>query len=76
MTSGEFVAARTDEHVLQIIRTIQQERRAIPISATELSARAGCSPRTAQTAVKRLQESGRLKVLAEKGKPNRYEVVE
>lgn len=74
-----YVANRTDEDVIKVIQAIQAEyrsQRAVPISATTIAERLGCTSRTVQNAVKRLEEKGRIRISSEKGKPTRYEVVE
>lgn len=75
MDTQSFAAARTDEHILSIVRTIQHERRAIPIAASEIASRAGCHINTVKNSVRRLEQRGYLRVSSEKGKPNRYELL-
>jgi DNA-binding Lrp family transcriptional regulator len=74
---ANYVADRTDDDVLRIISEIQEEyRRVVPISASQIAQRAGCTVRTVQNAVKRLEDKGRLKLSNEKGKPTRYQILD
>lgn len=75
MDNLSYAATRTDEHILSIMRSIQEERRAIPIAASEIADRAGCHINTVKNSVRRLERRGYIKISPEKGKPNRYELL-
>jgi DNA-binding transcriptional regulator YhcF (GntR family) len=73
-----FITDHTDEQVLKIIRQIRDEWRAmkvIPAAAREIAERAGCHINTVQNSVRRLEQKGQLRIIAEKGKPTRYEIL-
>lgn len=76
MEMGKYVSARTEEHVLQTIKGFEEDRRPLRVSAAEIAEVMGCTSRTVQNAVKRLEEQGRIKFASQKGKPTLYELVD
>lgn len=69
---GNFTTSRTDKLVLEVIGEFLKERPMV--SATEIAEVMGCERKTVVRATGRLVERGQLKILSEKGKPNRYEI--
>lgn len=76
MEMGKYVSARTEEHVLQTIKSFEEARRPLRVSASEIADVMGCTSRTVQNAVKRLEEKGRIKISSQKGKPTAYELMD
>ncbi len=70
---SNYTTRRTDKDVLSAIQAFAE--RGDGVAVREIAAHIECSERTVQYSIRRLEQSGRLKVLDEKGHPSRYEVI-
>ena len=70
---GNYTTRRTDQDVLSALKVFLQ--RGDGVAVREIAAHIQCSERTVQYAIRRLEQSGRVKVLEEKGHPSRYQVL-
>lgn len=76
MEAGNYVSVQTEESFLKTIKWFEEARRPLRISASEIAGVMGCTPRTVQNVVRRLEAKGRIKISTEKGKPNAYEILD
>jgi len=71
---GNYTTRRTDRDVLSALKEFLQ--RGDGVAVREIAAHIQCCERTVQYAIRRLEQSGQVKVLEEKGKPSRYRVLQ
>lgn len=76
MSMAGYVADRTDQDVLKVISSLQEERRPLRVSASEIAERMGCSLKTVQRAIKRLEDKSAIRIANQKGQPNCYELMD
>lgn len=76
MSMAGYVADRTDKHVLETIKGYEGARRPLRVSASEIADQIGCSLKTVQRAIQRLEEKGALRIANQKGQPNCYEIMD
>jgi len=75
MDMGSYVADRTDKDVLEVLEGFQGERQPLMVSASEIARRMGCTTRTVQNAIVRLERKGKIKIFPKKGRPTCYLIV-
>lgn len=76
MSMAGYVADRTDQDVLKIISGYKEERRPLRVSASEIAEHMGCSLKTVQRAIQRLEGKGAIRIANQKGQPNCYELMD
>ena len=71
---GNYTTRRTDRDVLSALLAFNQ--RGDGVAIRDIAAQLQCCERTVQYAIRRLEQSGQIEVLDDKGKPNRYRVLQ
>jgi Mn-dependent DtxR family transcriptional regulator len=71
---GNYTTKRTDKDVLSALA--QFTERGNGVAVREIAAHLDCSERTVRYSIRRLEKAGRVKVMEEKSKPNRYRILQ
>jgi len=70
---GNYTTRRTDKDVLSALTEFL--KRGERVAVREIASYLECSERTVQYSIRRLEQSGKVRILETKGRPNCYEVL-
>lgn len=71
---GNYASRRTEQDVIAALRHFRERSEAV--SYLEIANHLGCTPLTVINAVGRLLDKGQIEIQNNKGKPNRYRILE